>query len=71
MAISLGLSLSMFWGNDYGIGEICDGCEDPIYGTVYFPIIQIGSAIDLNFVENRSINICQDCFSEIPQDDND
>lgn len=70
MALSLGFEISMFWGHDYGIGETCEACEDPIYGTVYFPIFQIGSAIDLNFVENRNINICEDCFSEIPKDDN-
>lgn len=70
MALNLVLLFSMFWGNEPGIGQECLGCEDPIYGTIYFPIIQIGSADELNFIDHKGVLLCKDCFQQVEENGN-
>lgn len=69
-SFGLSISFSWFWGNDEtGIGQECLGCGDFIYGTMYFPIFQIGSADQCNFTDGKAITLCPDCFQEISEND--
>ncbi len=54
----------IFWYHEAPDGSVCMGCKELVCSEVYKPMLQIGRADDLNFIE-LDIKVCKSCYDQI------
>lgn len=61
------IKATYFWHNEPSNGHICEACQLPIVGDVYYPMIQYGEATELQFRDGEP-KICHACYLELPKE---
>lgn len=64
---TIGISAQFFWHHQDGEGNLCDTCNEPVYGQMYIPVMQLGEAVKLDF-SDVDVKICESCYYLLPKE---
>lgn len=63
MKVFVTIEAEQFWYSEPTKAQLCCGCGEVICSDVYKPILQLGVATDLNFVD-IPVQLCKSCYDQ-------